>query len=96
MITALMLLPVTAVLGWLYYWMLPSGVRWNGFDTGLLCGVLLIAGAWIRWTRSQSFEGAGPIWNELLAAAGAYSLLVCGLALGLAWRRLRAGRNTSR
>jgi hypothetical protein len=96
MITALMLLPVTAILGWLYGYLLPAGVRWNWFDTSLLSGVLLIAGGWIVWTRSQPVEGAGPVWNELVAAAGAYTLLVCFLGLGLAWRRLRAGRVQSR
>lgn len=90
MITALLLLPVTAVLVWFYRHFLPCGARWSRFDSGLLLAVAVLALAWVVWARSVPWQGAGPVYAELVAAAGAYPILVAGLAAGLAWRRLRA------
>jgi hypothetical protein len=44
----------------------------------------------VGWARSAVYHDAGPIYPELVAAAGAYPIIVCGLAAGLAWRRGRA------
>jgi hypothetical protein len=93
MITALLLAPVTAVLAWLYRRALPGGGPWRGFDTVVLGAVAVLALLWVAWARSLSFTDAGPIFPELLAAAGAYPIIVTGLAAGLTWRRLRARRS---
>lgn len=90
MITALLLLPVTAVLTWLYRRALPRAARWNRFDSILLLGVAALAGAWVTWARSATYHDAGPIYPELAAAAGAYPIVLIGLAAGLAWRHRRA------
>jgi hypothetical protein len=90
MITALLLLPVTAVLAWVYRWFLPRGGSWSGFDSALLLVVAALAAAWVGWARSAAYQDAGPIFPELVAAAGAYPIIVSGLAAGLAWRRRRA------
>jgi len=89
-ITALLLLPVTAVLAWLYRWFLPRGGGWSGFDSAVLLVVAALAAAWVGWARSAVYHDAGPIYPELVAAAGAYPIIVSGLAAGLAWRRSRA------
>jgi hypothetical protein len=91
-ITAFLLLPVTAVLAWLYGCFLPRAQGWSGFDCGLLLAVAALAGAWVGWARSAVYHDAGPIFPELVAAAGAYPIIVGGLAAGLAWRRSRARR----
>jgi hypothetical protein len=93
MITALLLVPVTAVLAWLYRRALPGHGAWRGFDTVVLCAVASLALAWVAWARSIRFADAGPIFPELLAAAGAYPIIVLGLAAGLTWRRVRARRS---
>jgi divalent metal cation (Fe/Co/Zn/Cd) transporter len=87
MITALMLLPVIAVLGWVYYCLLPPDRRWRTFDGGVFAVVIVLAAAWIYWMKTTSFADAGPVWDDLAAAAGAYPIIVIGLAAGLAWRR---------
>lgn len=92
MITALLLLPVTAVLAWLYRQALPHGGRWSRFDSGLLLAVAAAAAVWVAWARSATYHDAGPIYPELAAAAGAYPIIVIGLAAGLAWRRQRSAR----
>jgi hypothetical protein len=94
-ITALLLLPVTAVLAWLYRQALPRGGRWNRFDTGLLFAVAAAAAAWVAWARSATWHDAGPIYPELAAAAGAYPIIVIGLAAGLTWRRQDAARRAA-
>jgi hypothetical protein len=96
MITALMLLPVAAVLTWIYGYLLPRRWRWTAPDVLWLALALLLAGGWIYWARVNPFAGSGPVYGDLVAAAGAYPILVCSLALGLAWRRRRAGRQGAR
>ena len=90
MITALLLAPVTAVLAWLYGRALPAGSGWSRFDNLLLLAVAALAMAWVAWARATSWVDAGPIYPELVAAAGAYPIIVLGLAAGLTWRRRRA------
>ena len=96
MITALLLLPVTAVLAWVYARALPKGERWSLFDTALLLGCAIAAGAWVAWARSAEYVDAGPIFPELVAAAGAYPLILLGLGGGLAWRYRRFRRREER
>jgi hypothetical protein len=94
-ITAFLLLPVTAVLAWLYRWFLPRGDGWSGFDSAVLLVVAALAVAWVGWARTAVYHDAGPIFPELVAAAGAYPIIAGGLAAGLAWRRSRARRQES-
>ncbi len=89
MITVLLLLPVTAVLAWIYRQLLPDGQRWTVFDSALVVAVLALAAGWIAWANSGPAGDAGPVWPDLLAAAGAYPIIAGCLGLGLAWRRLR-------
>ena len=92
MITLLLLLPVAAVLVGLYVLALPRGSRWRRFDSGLVLALALLAAAWAWSAASSHAPGTGPIWPDLLAAAGAYPILAVGLAVGLAWRHRRARR----
>ena len=87
MITALVLLPVTAVLVWLYGYFLPQRWDWSRFDAALLMSVISLAVLWIRWIRALEFADAGPVFSELVAAAGGYTIIVIAFATGLAWRR---------
>jgi hypothetical protein len=96
MITALLLVPVAAVLTWLYRYSLPPQQGWRTFDSGLLMILALAVTAFGAWVSGMSFEGAGPIWPELLAALGGYAIIAGGLAAGLTWRRHRACSGLSR
>jgi len=96
MITAVMLLPLTAVLTWIYGYLLPDRWRWTMFDALWLSAALLLGAGWIAWARAHPFAGSGPVYGDLVAAAGAYPIFVAVLAAGLAWRRSRAGQGTGR
>jgi hypothetical protein len=86
MITALLLMPVAGVLVWLYWYLLP-GRSWKFADTLLLgCTVLAMAG-YIRLAGEVEFEGAGPMYPEIVAMVGAYGILIAGLCASLWWRR---------
>ena len=87
MITALMLVPLTAVLTWIYGYLLPERWRWTPFDALCLLAALLLGAGWIWWASSDPFADSGPVFGDLVAAAGAYPIFAACLALGLAWRR---------
>ncbi|MDX1379852.1 MAG: hypothetical protein R3233_01965 [Xanthomonadales bacterium] len=93
MTTALLLLPVAAVLVWIYRQALPRGSRWTRFDSGLLAALAILCAGWVAWSGATRFEHAGPVFDELVAAAGAYPIILLGLGAGLAWRHARARRN---
>jgi hypothetical protein len=90
-LTALLLLPVVAILIWLYWYLLPVGnprkFRW--VDLALLSGV--IGGALVyQWLiRQRDWRGDGPLWFEIVSLTGTYAILAVGLAGALAWRRRR-------
>jgi len=86
MTTVLLLLPVAAVLAWLYCHSLPGGETLGAFDFAVFGAVALPVVAWIAWAGATEFHSAGAIYSELVAAAGAYPILLTGLAIGLAWR----------
>ena len=86
MITGLLLLPVFLVLVWLYWYLLP-GRRWNWLDSLLLVSLLGLAACYVTLIAAMDFAEAGPLWPQILSVAGAYAILICGLALGLWWRR---------
>jgi hypothetical protein len=86
MITGLLLLPVATVLVWLYWILLPDR-RWVLLDTFLLAGVVLLVAIYIHVAGSAEYEGAGPMYPEIVSMAGSYGILLAGLAVGLWWRR---------
>lgn len=86
MITGLLLLPVLAILVWLYWYLLPAR-RWRLADTLILGVVLAAAATFIGAVEQLEFDHAGPMWSFIVAAAGAYGILAVGLAAGLLWRR---------
>jgi len=96
MITVLLLLPVSAVLAWVYRLALPGGQGWSRFDTVLLLALAVLAGAWCAWCLAGDHAGAGPVYGDVLAAAGAYPIIAAGLGLGLAWRRAGIARGRRR
>ena len=96
MITALMLLPVSAVLTWIYGYLLPERWRWTVADALWLSLALLLGAGWIFWARAHPFAGSGPVYGDLVAAAGAYPIFVAVLAAGLTWRRARAAQQKAR
>jgi hypothetical protein len=93
MITVFLLIPVAAVLGWLYWYLLPGGRSWTAFDTALFLLLAGLATAWVAWAMTARSDDAGPLWPDLLSAAGAYGIIALGLAAGLAWRRLTPFRS---
>ena len=96
MTTAFLLLPVAAVLAWIYRQALPVGDRLTAVDMGVFGLVGALVTAWVLWAKQAEFADAGPVYGELVAAAGAYPIMVAGLAAGLTWRRLGARRGNSR
>jgi hypothetical protein len=92
MTTAFLLLPVAAVLAWIYRQALPRGEGWSLFDVAVFGIVGMLVSAWVVWTTQAEFQGGGPVYDELVSAAGGYPIMVAGLAAGLTWRRLGARR----
>ena len=96
MTTALLLLPVAAVLAWIYHRALPGEAGWGLFEAMLFGLTALAVAAWVAWAATAEFSDAGPVYGQLVAAAGAYPILLAGFALGLGWRHLRARREDQR
>ena len=85
MITGLLLLPVAAILVWLYWYLLP-GRQWKWQDFAWLAIAAGAAAAFVRYSRHLDLGEGGPLWPLLVEATGAYLLFTTLLALGL-WRR---------
>jgi hypothetical protein len=90
MITALLLLPVIAVLLWLYWYLLPRERLWTAFDSLVVLVLMLLAAGFHHLAMHMDYEGAGPMWPELVSAAGVYPIFAIGLGIALAWRKSRA------
>lgn len=90
MLTAFLLLPVSSVLAWLYWYLLPGRKLWPAFDGALLITLAGLAAVWILWATSRAMPDAGPLYPDLIAAVGAYAIVLTGLAAGLVVRRVRA------
>jgi len=89
MITAFLLLPVLAILFWLYSYLLPQRWKLIFFDYSLFVVVILLATAFVHFVKQVSWVHAGPMWPDLVSAVGAYAIVLGGLAAGLFWRRYR-------
>jgi hypothetical protein len=89
MITAFLLLPVLAILLWLYAYLLPQRGKLKFFDFGLFVTVILMASAFVQFVQQINWVNTGPMWPDLVSAVGAYAILLGGLAAGLFWRRYR-------
>jgi len=87
-LTTLLLLPVLAVLLWLYWYLLPAR-QWLFFDNLILVSLLTCAAAFVVWVDGINFEGESPLWPYIISATGAYAILTLGLGSALAWRRYR-------
>lgn len=90
MLTGLLLLPVLAILVWLYWYLLPAR-KWKLSDSLILLVLLAIAAAFVITVDRFDFEETSPLWPYIVAAAGAYGILTVGLGVALAWRWRRAG-----
>lgn len=86
MLTGLLLLPVVAILVWLYWYLLPSR-KWLLRDSLMLMFLLAGAGGFVIWIDGMSFDGESPLWPYIISATGAYGILTLGLAAALVWRR---------
>lgn len=89
MITALLLLPVLAILIWLYSCFLPQRGKLAFFDYTLFVMVILLASVLVHFVKEVEWVDAGPMWPEVVSAVGAYVIILGGLAAGLFWRRYR-------
>lgn len=90
-ITALLLLPVGAILVWGYARLRPRG-PWRWPDTGVVA-FNLVAASWAAHRALTADWGqAGPIWPSVAAALAAYLVLLLGLSVGL-WLRHRSTRS---
>jgi len=89
MITAFLLAPVLAILLWLYTRLLPKRSPLKFFDYALFTIVIIISAVFVHFVKKTDWHGAGPLWPELVAAVGAYAILLGGLAAGLFWRRYK-------
>ena len=87
MITAFLLAPVLAILMWLYSYLLPQRGKLRFFDYAIFTAVLIAAATFVHFSSQLEWHDAGPLWPELVAAVGAYIILLGGLAAGLFWRR---------
>ena len=88
MVTGLLLLPVLAILVWLYWYLLP-GRKWLWCDSLVLLVLVLGAGVFVRWVALMNFDAGGPLWPYIVSAGGAYGILTIGLGIALAWRHYR-------
>ncbi len=86
MLTLLLLLPVLAILVWLYWYLLP-GRRWLLRDSLVLLVLLAAAAVFLDWVERMDFDAGGPLWPYIVSAAGAYGILALGLGFALVWRR---------
>lgn len=86
MITGLLLLPVLAIVTWLYWFLLP-GRAWKWLDSLILFVVIALAAIFVLLVERMEFLDAGPMWAEIVSVAGAYAILVSGLVAGLLIRR---------
>ncbi len=86
MFTLLLLLPVLAILVWLYWYLLP-GRRWLPRDSLVLLVLLAAAAVFLDWVERMDFDAGGPLWPYIVSAAGAYGILALGLGFALVWRR---------
>ena len=89
MITAFLLAPVLAILLWLYARLLPKRSTLRFFDYALFTIVIMISAVFVHLVNKTDWHDAGPLWPELVAAVGAYAILLGGLAAGLFWRRYK-------
>ena len=89
MITAFLLAPVFVILLWLYSYLLPQRSSLKVFDYLLFTIVLLVAAVFVYFAEQLDWHDAGPLWPQLVAAVGAYAIMLGGLAAGLFWRRYR-------
>ncbi len=87
-VTGLLLLPVVAILIWLYWYLLPAR-QWLLCDSLILLFLLSGAGGFVFWIGGMSFDGESALWPYIISATGAYGILTLGLAIALAWRRSR-------
>ncbi len=85
MLTALLLLPVLAILVWLYWYLLPAR-KWCLKDSLILLLLLACAAGFVIGVDRLNFDDAGPLWPYIVSAAGAYGILTLGLGVALAWR----------
>ena len=92
-ITLALMLPVTAILLWGYWYVLPRPRRFAAFDAVLVGALLAGSVAAFRWSAGLDAGPTPPIWRDVSAAAFAYPIWAGGLGLG-AWlrRRRSAGR----
>jgi len=91
MVTGLLLLPVLAILVWLYWYLLP-GRKWLPRDSLVLLVLLACAAAFVAAVDNVNFDDGGPLWPYIVSAAGAYGILLVGLGAALAWRWRNAAK----
>lgn len=89
MLTAFLLLPVLAILLWLYAYLLPKRGKLNFFDFSLFAVIIMLASGFVHYVKQIKWVDASPMWPDLVSAVGAYAILLGGLAGGLFWRRYR-------
>jgi len=87
-LTTLLLLPVLAVLLWLYWYLLPAR-QWLFCDSLIMVSLLACVAAFVIWVDGINFDGESPLWPYITSATGAYGILTLGLGSALTWRRYR-------
>ncbi len=93
-IPILLLLPVTLILIWAYWYLLPrrGGPSFRWFD-GVLIALLIVAGVvYMRWALQQPWSSGGDIVAQVMAVAGGYTIFAFGLLGVLVVRRLLSRR----
>ncbi len=90
-VTALLLMPVLAILLWLYWYLLPAR-KWLFCDSLILLMLLGLAAGFVSWIDRINFDGESPLWPYIISATGAYGILTLGLGAALVWRRYRVNR----
>ena len=92
MLTSLLLLfPVSFILLWAYWALLPKRDAGRFLAADYLIIMLLFSAAlvYIYWVFSQDWSELGPIWPHVLAVIGGYLILACGLLVSFLIRRSR-------
>lgn len=89
MVTALLLLPVAAILVWLYWYLLPAR-EWLLIDSLFLLLLLAAASTFVMWVERMNFDAGGPLWPYIVSTGGAYGILTVGFGAAVTWRWYRS------
>ncbi len=88
-VSVLLLLPISLILIWAYWYLLPrhGGPDYRWYDSLLIVMLIAAAGIYMRWALTRPWSEGGDIVPQVMAVAGAYTIFAFGLLAALFIRR---------